>query len=242
MAVLNAGSAKVSKWLFATGLGIVVSFAGCKKAEVSDQAPEAPSVAATPVPPPPPPVAPIAEATPAPELAPPGVFYLIAAVSIETTDGILGLKPGQPLRQIRPGVYQAGTNEVSLRPDQVTNDMALARRLMTQDQRVQAALRQRLAAQAPPAPATAPGAVSPPPAPGALALDEKTAARNELIRQRQVLNVESQQVAVSLNAFSRYGPWDVAARKSPQAFQLLQQFNNLRKQQMDIDAKLAQFQ
>ena len=161
----NDGHLNVRKWFFLAGIGLVIGLAGCKKNEVTDQPAEAPSVA-TPAPSAPapaptvsaPPVsapapatpAPVVQATPAPQLAPPGVFYLVKAVSIETSDGILGLKPGQLLREIRPGVYRADTNEVTLRPEQVTNDMGLARRLMTQDQAVQTALRQQLAAPAPP--------------------------------------------------------------------------------------------
>src|SRR4051794_14469134 len=112
--------------VFVMGCGL----GGCKKKVAEEPPPEetpaaTPRPAATPGPkpvamatPPPPP------ATPAPELAPPGVFYLITAVSVETSDGILGLKPGQLLREVRPGVYRADTNDVTLRPEQVTNDLA----------------------------------------------------------------------------------------------------------------------
>jgi hypothetical protein len=225
-------------------------FGGCKKKDVATEtAPEEPAPAASPpsapATPVPKPVAaatpPPALATPAPELAPPGVFFLVTAVSVETTDGIVGLKPGQLLRLVRPGVYRADNNELTLRPDQVTNDLAIARRLANQDQRTQAAIQQRLAAQ--PTAAVARGTNSqPPPAvqPSAPQEDPKVAARNELFRQKQVLSAEANRVAASLSAMSvKYGSWDGAAKKSPQAFQLLQQFNALQKQQADLDAQMA---
>ena len=160
---------------------------------------------------------------------------------METSDGIIGLKPGQLLRDVRPGVYRADNNELTLRPDQVTNDLAIARRLANQDQRTQAAIQQRLAAQ--PTAAAARGTnPQPQPAvqPSAPQEDPKVAARKELYRQRDVLAAEANRVATSLSAMSvRYGSWDGAAKKSPQAFQLLQQYNALQRQQADLEAQIA---
>jgi hypothetical protein len=229
---------------------LATHFSGCKKKEVAETAPEE-APAATPPPaattPAPKPVAaatpkPI-PATPAPELAPPGIFYLVTAVSVETSDGIFGLKPGQLLRLVRPGVYRADNNEVTLRPDQVTNDLTIARRLANQDKQTQAAIQQRLAPQ--PVPAVATTGSNPqsqpsarPPAPQE---DPKLAARNEIFRQKQVLTVEINRVAATMSQLStKYGGnWDAAARKSPQVFQLLQQYNGLMKQQTDLDAQMA---
>ncbi|MEP6671753.1 MAG: hypothetical protein ABJF10_21515 [Chthoniobacter sp.] len=230
-------------------LGSLMGFSGCKKQVAKEEVPEevpaatpAPKLAtpepkpvavATPTPPP---------ATPAPELAPPGVFYLVTKVSVETSDGILGLKPGQPLREVRPGVYKADNNEVTLRPDQVTNDMAVARRLVVQDQKTQAAIQQRLAApggQVPPAASATPPSSSARPAPVESAAE---IARKELLRQREALQQASNRLAISLNeATSRFGGnWQIGAKKSPQAFQLLQQFNGLQKQIGDVDGQLSQ--
>jgi hypothetical protein len=90
-----------------------------------------------------------ATAAPAkPELAPPGIFYLIEATHIETADGIVGLKPGDGVKLVRPGVYLSAGGEVPLRADQVTNDLAVARGVLQQDQATQAAIRTQLAAQA----------------------------------------------------------------------------------------------
>ncbi|HSI15190.1 MAG TPA: hypothetical protein VK961_24290 [Chthoniobacter sp.] len=194
-----------------------------------------PVAMATPTPPP---------ATPAPELAPPGVFYLITAVSVETSDGILGLKPGQPLREVRPGVYRADANEVTLRADQVTNDLAIARRFAAQDQVNQAAIQQRLASpssssmlpKSSSASPTSSSSAPPPPSQD----DAKTRARQELMQQRMVIQRQSDALAVTLNQVSaRFGNWDYAAKKSPQAYQLLQQFNGLRRQVADLDTQIA---
>lgn len=223
---------------------------GCKKKVAEEALPEetptatsTPKPAATPEPKPvamatptPPP------ATPAPELAPPGVFYLITAVSVETSDGILGLKPGQLLREVRSGVYRADNNEVTLRPEQVTNDLAIARRFAAQDQLNQAAIQQRLASPSssmPPQPGSASSA-SPSSAPPRAQDDAKTKARQELIQQKIVVQRQADAVAVSLNQVSsKYGNWEYAAKKSPQAFQLLQQFNALRRQGADLDAQIS---
>jgi hypothetical protein len=253
----NDGHLNVRKWFFLAGIGLVMGLAGCKKNEVTDESPEAPPVAtpapSTPAPAPtvsapapetPPPVV---QATPAPQLAPPGVFYLVKSVSIETSDGILGLKPGQLLREIRPGVYRADTNEVTLRPDQVTNDMGLARRLMTQDQAIQTALRQQLAAQAPP-----PIASTVSPAPGspqstqpsmpaaAPQVDQKSAERNDLVRQQQILDQQLQQLYVTFNGYAnKYGGQSLAAKRSPQAALIWNEITGLQKERADLQTRLG---
>ena len=82
-----------------------------------------------------------------PELAPPGIFYLLTATSVTTRDGVLGFPPGTRLKLARPGVYLtlSPAVEVSLRADQVTNDMTAARRVMTSDQKAQATIQNRVA-------------------------------------------------------------------------------------------------
>jgi hypothetical protein len=234
-------------------LSVAIGFGGCKKKEVTEEAPEEQPAAATPAPksatPAPQPVVvatppPAPAATPAPELAPPGVFYLVTSVSVETSDGILGLKPGQLLREVRPGVYRADNNEVTLRPDQVTNDLVIARSVARQDQLNQAAIQQRSAALAAVQPtASAPSSNGLPPAPSQPLPPQqnpKVAARMELIHQKEMLMAEANRLSVSLGAFTaKYGTWDAAAKKSPQAFQLLQQLNALQKRQADLDAQIA---
>lgn len=229
----------------ACGLG------GCKKKVAEEPPPEetpaatpTPKLAATPEPkavamatPTPPP------ATPAPELAPPGVYYLITAVSVETSDGILGLKPGQPLKEVRPGVYRADNNEVTLRPDQVTNDLAIARRFAAQDQRNQAAIQQHLATMNS-APSTSGSASSGnrPPTPPPDQDGGKSQARQELMQQRTALQAQSNVLSTSLNqASGRYGyNWEIASKKSPQIFQLLQQYNAVQRQIVGVDAQISQ--
>ena len=240
----------------ALALAMAGGLAGCNKKVAQEDAPaeEAPAPKVAAATPEPKPVAPVAvatppPATPAPELAPPGVFYLISAVSVETSDGILGLKPGQLLKEVRPGVYRADNNEVTLRPEQVTNDLAIARRFAAQDQVNQAAIQQRLATTSAPAttatqPSSSPSAspaVSNPPAGQNNAAAQ---ARQELFQQLNALRAQSNNVSTSLSQVSaKYGSnWEVAAKRSPQAFQLLQQYNALQRQMTEVSGRISQIQ
>jgi hypothetical protein len=142
----------------------IVSFAACDK-PTADQGPpdaELPVVAqSTPVATP---VATPAVATPEPNyFAPPGVYYLLGAVSVETPDGIVGLTPGARLLKIAPGKYAAGGHQLELRDSQVTNDMRIAQRVAGADQAAQAALRQARQSVANAPRANAPTAPSPTP-------------------------------------------------------------------------------
>ena len=182
---------------------LALAFAACEKpSATSESAPEPesrpppPTVAANPPAAAPAVAAPAATpapAPPAPELAPPGVVFLIAPASLETSEGILGLKPGQQLKLVRPGTYSADGHELALREDQVTNDLAFARAVAAEDARTQAAIRSRLAgpatkagtaasvAQNQPPPAPAPPDVPPAPARapmGHTALDSKGGVGN----------------------------------------------------------------
>jgi hypothetical protein len=101
---------------------------------------------------------PLAVATPAPDpLAPPGIFFLVQKASITTDDGIIGLKPGQGLRLVTAGTYEADGQTVRLRDDQVTNNLRLARQAAAADAASQAALRQALPLPASRPPTPAPG-------------------------------------------------------------------------------------
>lgn len=98
------------------------------------------------------PSTPIAVATPTPSpdpLAPPGIFFLVKKASITTDDGIIGLKPGQGVRQVGPGTYEINGRTVELRADQVTNNLRIARQFAAADAASQAALQKAL--QPPPA-------------------------------------------------------------------------------------------
>lgn len=140
----------------------------CQKPEaevVAESDPPAPSVAppapaATPAP-----ATPMAVATPLPDpLAPPGIFFLLQKASITTDDGIIGLKPGQALRQVSPGTYEVNGHTVQLRDDHVTNNLRIARHYAAADAATQAARRQALqpAPTRAPVSSTAPVAVSTP--------------------------------------------------------------------------------
>lgn len=123
-------------------------------------APATPAPTATPAP-----VPKIAEATPAPatpapasHLAPEGVFFLTVAKSIMTDDGIIGLPPGTKVLRQAEGAYLAGEHKLTLRADEVTNDLRMAQQL------AQAARSVPVAAAAPVAPVAAAAAIAVPPA------------------------------------------------------------------------------
>lgn len=80
--------------------------------------------------------------------------------SITTDDGIVGLKPGQGLRQIGPGTYEVNGQTVQLRNDQVTNNLRIARQYAAADAATQAALRQAMQPPPPRAPAPSTTTVS----------------------------------------------------------------------------------
>ena len=139
---------------------LTLAFAACQKSAPPDEAPaeatpapatpaqaSAPAATAPGAPGATAATAPAPAAPAAPELAPPGVFFLTAPISFETADGISRLIPGQRLQLVRPGIYTAGTREVTLRDDQVTNDLAFARIVAEDDARAQSAIRQSLAAR-----------------------------------------------------------------------------------------------
>lgn len=133
-----------------------LAFASCSK-PVSEESPPplasttpAPGSAATgPAPAPSAPQPSTGATASAPELAPAGVFYLLTPARIETPDGIRGLPPGTGVKLVRTGVYLTPYGETSLKPDQLTNDMGIARRARDADQAAQrAAQGARLAEQA----------------------------------------------------------------------------------------------
>jgi hypothetical protein len=112
-------------------------------------APPAPTSEPTP-PPIPSPTPVLAKTTPPPvtpaprQLTPDGVFVVVKPASVETPDGILGIKPGDTVKVTgEAGVYLFnGSIKVALRADQVTNDVATARAAITRDRSAQAALAQ----------------------------------------------------------------------------------------------------
>lgn len=125
---------------------VAAAISSCKpaKPEVAEEPP--PVVPATPIPQATPRLAtPIAAITPAPDpLAPPGVFYLLRKASITTEEGIVGLKPGQSLRQTGPGTYEVGGRSIQLPDDQVTNNLRIAGQFATAYASAQAVLRQNV--------------------------------------------------------------------------------------------------
>ena len=129
--------------------------ASCSKREAATEPDE--TVSATPPPAATPPPKPeVAIATPPPKrLAPDGVFFLLRAKSVETPDGIVGLKPGTAVVQQPDGKFVADGHTLDLLPTDMTNDLDIAGRVVGTDARAQATIRQAL--QTRPAPLTASG-------------------------------------------------------------------------------------
>jgi hypothetical protein len=99
----------------------------------------------------------------APQFAPAGVFYLVASVSVETTDGIIGLKPGTQVIKQDDGSFDASGRKLQLRPEQITNDLQLVRRITEAERAAQPAVRSTTAAPRPvnPAPGLRPATPAP---------------------------------------------------------------------------------
>ena len=122
-----------------------------------------PAIAATATPAPQKPAS-VPTATPAPAtpepnyFAPEGVYFLTSTASVETPDGIVGLRPGTRAVLQPDGRYLANGQLFELRADQLTNDLRVARQVAAADQTAQAAIRQYLqvapASTAPPPPTT----------------------------------------------------------------------------------------
>jgi len=145
------------KWIL--GLFSLVVLAACSKPVAQDESTPAtptpaPVAAATPTPAPTPAQVAVVPhnaatpqpSTPAPELAPPGVFYLLVAVRVETDSGVTGLPPGTGVRLLHDDLYQTPAGEAHIAEGQVTNDMALARKAKSADAATQAAAQARIAA------------------------------------------------------------------------------------------------
>ena len=138
--------------------------AGCSKpAKVTEEATPAPVVAeTTPVPATPEPSVPQIIATPPPKrLAPNGTFFLLRPKSIETADGIIGLKPGTLVLRQEDGSFAADGQKIEVTEAELTNDLDIASRVAGTDARVQAAIRGNLTAAPLPAPKNASGTPDP---------------------------------------------------------------------------------
>lgn len=102
------------------------------------------------------------EATPEPVqnwTAPDGVYFMTRQTSLETPDGLVGLRPGTKVRKQADGRFITDDQRVvQLPPDSVTNDLRIAQRVAAQDQQTQAAIRQATAARPAVAPTPSPSA------------------------------------------------------------------------------------
>jgi hypothetical protein len=128
----------------------VLNLAACNKPTAEQEPePEAPVVQSAPPTPAPLPTPAIVSATPEPNyFAPPGVYYLVSPASVETPDGIVGLRPGTKVQKVAPGKYTADGHQLELREVQVTNDLRVAHRVAGADRAAEAALRQAMNAAA----------------------------------------------------------------------------------------------
>lgn len=145
---------------------LCVTLGGCsKRTTETEPAPEtpAPVPVATPKPATPPPPTP-APATPPPvakRLAPPGTFYLLVKKSVETSDGIIGFKPGTQVKQEADGAFTAEGHKLDVRANEITNDLDIAAHFAGADAMRQAAVRQVLATPVAAPAASVPGAPTP---------------------------------------------------------------------------------
>lgn len=101
--------------------------------------------------PPPPPEVVVIEATPPPttppptpiprRLAPEGTFFLIEYVSVQTSDGIVGYKPGTTVVRVKESGdtmrVKTATTELDVKHSQITNDLDIAARAGALDARAQ---------------------------------------------------------------------------------------------------------
>jgi hypothetical protein len=163
----------MSPWKsFAALATFCILLSACSRQATKQQADATPEPPGSTLPPPaakatPPPVA-VATPTPVPEkrLAPEGVFYLIRGKSIETADGIVGIKPGTKVIRQKDGKFLADGQKIALQPAEITNDMDIAARVGNAEALAQVRIRQAaLAAAATPVPATPPPVAAPPPPP-----------------------------------------------------------------------------
>ncbi len=113
--------------------------------------PPAPVVVATPTPTPIPVPTPAVKPTPERHLTPEGAFALVDYVSVHTKTGVIGLEPGQIVKFVSAnkttGTLRVtdGTYQVDVKPDQITNDLDLARIAQRRDQESQQQLHTMLA-------------------------------------------------------------------------------------------------
>jgi hypothetical protein len=168
---------------------LCASVAACwKPIAKNEPAPETPDVvASTPAPQPSPPPRPtpappvVEAATPAPNyFAPPGVYFLVAKASIETANGITGLRPGTRLQQTGPTEYtDAEGHRLTLAANQVTNDLRIAQQVAGADVAAQSSLRQMQNARPAPTLQTAPTASTSEPRSASSAAKKPTTALGE---------------------------------------------------------------
>ena len=216
-------------------LALVVAFSACQKKASEPSASEAeqpaatpPPVAATatpaPAPAPAPESAPAAPATPAPpRLAPPGVYFLVTAVTVATDAGVTGLPPGTRVVRQPDGRFLANGQQIALRPEQITNDLNVAEKVASTDRAAQASIRQTLA---PSRPAATPAAAATPKRKGRFDPDPAEEARNAqyaaLEKRLNAKEVELGRLRDELGKLSNQDP-----KRSPAAYRLHNQINAL---------------
>jgi hypothetical protein len=210
-------------------LVLTLAAAGCDKLGTQTSPPSSPSPA-------------VAEATPSPgpHLAPPGVFYLVAAYRVETKSGVVGLPPGTGVKFLRDGIYLTPSGELAIPTRYLTNDMDVARAARDADLAAQAAARHAAPTIPPlaqgPAPRLVTGsllAATPIPTPSP---DLSVGAqRAELNKQRALIQQQIARVMSELHDLPVH-----SVRKSPNAERLHTELNGLHEQLRQINEQMIQ--
>jgi len=136
-------SGKPLLWTVAVSL---LAFAACHKpAEQTTTESQPAPVESTPAPvqATPKPVVVVATPPPVNYFAPEGTYYLVAKASLETNDGIVGYPPGTKVMRADDGRFQAPDGQfLTLQPNQMTNDLRIARQVAGADAANQMAIAQ----------------------------------------------------------------------------------------------------
>jgi hypothetical protein len=81
-------------------------------------------------------------------IAPPGVFYLLVRKSVVRESGIIGYPPGTRLTLIEGNRFSVGSDELTVSPEERTNDVRIASGFATVDAQRQREIAERSAAVA----------------------------------------------------------------------------------------------
>lgn len=168
-------------------------------------------------------------ATPAPEVAPPGRYWLRVKKSFTTDDGIVGYAPGTPLLETGPDEYVTDAGQsLQLAKEEVTNDLPEARKLVKSNAAARAIQARALAAAAGPSPEELAAAA----AAAATEASSRETRRTALMQENQLLQAECTRLDQELSKFTSY-------KTSPNALKLKKQQDALRERMNVVLQQLA---